>query len=77
MQRPRQGMILPDRLHVETSEGQSDVAWSDFVDVAKSGDLPLLYRVPMIFQILAKEFVASAQEWQQARSFVVSHVKHE
>jgi len=71
---PRRGTITREKLHVETSLGQSDLPWSTFVKVDANDNLVLLYLGPSAFQILAKEFFASHDDWLNVRAMAMESV---
>jgi hypothetical protein len=65
------GSISPSAYSVETSVGSGTVPWSKFIKVLADDEIVLLYRGPNMFNIMAKDFFNSDEEWQQARKLAL------
>lgn len=70
------GTVSPASYVVESIVGSAAIPWSKFVKAAAGDDIVLLYRGPNIFNIMAKEFFVSADDWQRARSIALEMVGH-
>jgi hypothetical protein len=70
LKEPLWGSVTDEMLEVHGPTGDSKVPWDHFVKIRKSKDLCLLYRSPVLFNLLARQFFASAQDWSEAVAIV-------
>lgn len=69
------GTITDTSVSIETATGHAEVPWAKFVRVVVTDDMVLLYRSPVLFNVLAAEFFTSAQDWMKVKSIALESVK--
>ena len=67
---PMSGDVSERGLRVESATGNSEVPWERFVKYKMRDDLILLYQGPNIFNVVAREFFASADDWAGAQRII-------
>ena len=72
---PLSGFITNDKLHLENKLGQCDLPWTVFIRYMENDDMVLLYQSPIIFQLLAKEFFVSQENWERAKREIITNIQ--
>jgi hypothetical protein len=72
---PISGDVSERGLRVESTTGNSEVPWERFVKYKMQEGLILLYQGPNIFNVVAREFFASAEDWAKAQRIISERAK--
>src|SRR5437764_8424275 len=68
------GTVSGEAVEVLATNGISKISWPLFVKMRESRNTLLLYQSPVIYNIIAREFFASEEEWATVKSVARAHV---
>jgi hypothetical protein len=69
------GVVSEQGIAGESSAGQVNLVWQKIIKHKKTDDLILLYQAPNLFNIVAKEFFATSEDWDNVRQLFFSQMK--
>ncbi len=76
LKEPLCGIVSANSFAIQDNAGKSETPWSRFTKCKARKDIVLLYLGPNVFKIIAKEFFATREDWENARQIVIKGIKN-
>ena len=71
---PLSGNVSTGGFKVSNDQGTSEIKWADFTGFKSDSNTALLYRGPLVFNMLGSEMFASEGEWASALQLIKASI---